>query len=315
MSGVLKNSATDEYNAMEDLIKTAAAEGNKADWMLPVMGLPNGGRDGSGKYTANGAEIRMRSGVTNTDVYEPWAELQKIIYNTDLSQPETGAYVTLNGVNSPRVPSKEPEYGYDDLDNNAKIWKILSTRLQSGLLDKDSKIGDVSYTVSPIAGGEFGKASITITPQNVDWLKKYVKTDKNPNGILDPNAFNAILDNGLTLITDAESLLSSSVYRNSFQSRVEARVANAGREGVTYKDPLDPDYQITIKKNNITSGEHLIEEQWKLWNPNTKSDTLITNIYSLGSMGKNLERVRDNYFLRTVPVKKQQRQIVYEQNR
>ena len=302
-----QNTLSEEYNAMDQTI-LEAMEGNKTDWQLPVVGLPNGGRDGSGLYTANGASITMRPGITNTDNFPAWMELQDIIGKVSTTDPLSGAYVSTIGLNKTR-----DEVGEDELSRNAAIWRVLAPRLQAELLNKESKAGDVRYTVSPLAGGEFGQAAIVIEPQNAEWLKKYVQTDSNPSGLFSSDVYNEILTNGLTLITDANSLLNSQLYRNSYQSRIEARVENEKK--VVYRDHLDPDYQLSFEVNPLKTNRYTITEQWKLFNPNTNRDTLISNVNNLAEQGKNLEQTRDWYFSTRVPELKQQRQQIYGQYR
>jgi hypothetical protein len=293
-----QNTVAQEYNQMNDVINEAMVEGNKTDWMIPVVGLFNGGLDGSGKYTTGGAGLMMRPGVTNTDIFPAWTELQNIIGRVSTTDPKSGAYVSVNGINKTR-----DEAG--DLDENASIWRILNNKLQTELLNKDSKIGDVLYSVNPLAGGEFGKASITIQPQSVDFLKKYVKSDTNPNGAITSDTYNSILKNGVSLITNANDLIGSTVYRNSYQSRIEARVE--AEKKVVYKDHLDPDYQWQIEMNNIGTSKYKITEQYKIYNPNTKRDTIFSNVVNLAEMGKNLEFSRDRFFSEIVPEVKNKR--------
>ena len=256
----------------------------------------------------------MKNGVTNTDVFPAWQQLQTIIRGVTVDpDDENGSYVTINGVNATRN-AKNSEY-VEDLSENAKVWKLLNNKLQTGLLKKDSKIGNVGYIVNPYAGGEFGLAGITITPENATWLKGYVKTEKNPNGIISSATYDGILDNGLTLVTDASNLMGSSVYKNSYQSRVEARVENAKNNTVTYRDPLDPVNAITIKKSKIGTGGYIITTQWRNYDPNIKGDVIESNTSPTAVLGKNLEKRRDEFFEIDVPDYKKQRQYTYEQFR
>jgi len=298
-----QNTLSEEYASMDETIQEAMA-GNKTDWQLPIVGLPNGGRDGSGRYTANGAALVMRPGVTNTDTFPAYLELQKIMNNISTTDPESGSYVSINGVNKTR-----DEAG--DLTENAEIWRVLNSKFQNEILNKKSKAGDIKYTVSPLAGGEFGQAAITIKPQDAAFLKSYVATDSNPSGILTSDTYNAILKNGITLITDANNLVGSTVYRNSYQSRIESRVETEKK--VVYKDHLDPDYQLSFEINPLNTNRYVINEQLKVFNPNTGRDTLITNVNNLAEQGKNLEKTRDWFFSTRVPQIKKERQQIYEQ--
>ena len=302
-----QNTASQEFEAMDETIKEAS-EGNKTDWQLPVMGLPNGGRDGAGKYTANGAAIVIRPGVTNSDVYPMYEQLQKILGKIDIGDMETGAYVTTKGVNS----SREDLTG-DEKEENGLIWRALNSIYSSELSNKKSKAGDVKFTMSPLASGEFGQAAITIKPQNAEFLKKLVQTDNNPSGLISSDMYNEILQNGITLITDAENFMGSTLYKNAYMSRMEARVENAGNKGVTYTDPLDPDYSMFVTKNSYGTGDYYVKQQIKYWDANTKKDSLIENVISLGNTGKNLESTRDEFFNVTVPKYKKIRQQQYGQ--
>jgi len=313
--GGFQNSVSVEYDQMSDLVTESTGVGEKSDWQQTIVGMPRGGRDGSGKYVANGAKIIMQNGVTNTDVFPYWNQLQDVIKRVTVDpDDENGSYVTINGVNTARN-AENVKYG-ENLTDNAAIWKLLNNRLQSGLLKKDSKIGNVGYNVNPYAGGESGLASITISPENTTWLKQFVKTDKNPNGMISSETYKGILDNGLTLITDQSNLLNSVLYKNSYQDRVQARVESAGKNGVTYNDPLDPAYKINIKKNTLGTGEgYIITTRYKLYNPNIKGDVLMENVSPTVVLGKNLEKRRDDFFSVDVPEYKYERQSQYEQYR
>ena len=125
--------------------------------------------------------------------------------------------------------------------------------------------------------------------------------------------YNEILQNGITLITDAENFMGSTLYKNSYMSRMEARVENAGNKGVTYTDPLDPDYSMFITKNTYGTGDYYVKQQIKYWDANTQKDALMENVISLGNTGKNLESTRDQFFNVTVPKYKKIRQEQYGQ--
>mgnify|MGYP000609081504 CR=1 FL=1 len=302
-----QNTLSEEFNAMDDVIKEAS-EGNKTDWQLPIVGLPNGGRDGSGLYTANGAAITIRPGVTNTDVFPMYMELQKILGNVDIGDYENanGSYVTTTGVNT-----KRDDLDTDDKATNALIWRTLNNMYNSEVMNGKSNAGDIKYIVSPIAGGEFGQAAVTIKPQNAEFLKKLVQTDSNPSGLITSDMYNEILQNGITLITNANNLVGSTLYKNSYMSRMQARIENAGPNGVTYRDPLDPDYSMTLQKNTLGTGDYVVTTQIKYWDVNDQKDSLIQNVISLGNMGKNLESHRSKFFNETVPKYKAIRQQQY----
>ena len=194
---------------------------------------------------------------------------------------------------------------------NAAVWRFVRDKYQSEVLKKDSKAGDIEYTVSPLAGSDFGKASITIQPSNMDFLKPYVISDSNPGGIITSDQYADMTANGISMITSASNLLGSSIYRNSYQSLLEARIER--EKTVTYADYIDPDYNITYSKNPLNTNQYFVTEQWKTYNPNTGRDTIIKNTQNLGEQGKNLGAGRARYLSEIVPQRKLERIQLYNQ--
>ena len=300
-----KNNVDQEFYDMESVINMVG-EGNKTDWNFETVGMPGLGIDGSGKYTAGGAGIVVRPGVTNTDMFPQYIELQKIINGISSTDPSIN-YVSLTGVNSTR----DEIGGKEELMANAAVWRFVRDKYQSEVLKKDSKAGDIEYTVSPLAGSDFGKASVTIQPTNMDFLKPYVISDSNPGGIITATQYADMTANGISMITSASNLLGSSLYRNSYQSLLEARIER--EKTVTYSDYIDPDYNITYSKNPLNTNQYFVTEQWKTYNPNTGRDTIIKNTQNLGDQGKNLGAGRARYLSEIVPQRKLERIQLYNQ--
>lgn len=172
---------------------------------------------------------------------------------------------------------------------NAKTAALLS-QLQADMNSPKSKVGTFTLGVAPVATGSTKRAAVIIKPTN-EWLKQYVSTDKDQkNNLLTQQEAQAILKNGINIMTDAKSM-NNSMYNASFKDPLSAYVDSKGK--YTYSDPLDSRFRIDITKNEFGTGDYTVTTQYPVWNPETNKYVLTTMTETQTQFGNNLTSNRN----------------------
>ena len=128
--------------------------------------------------------------------------------------------------------------------------------MKGELTNPKSKMGNFRVGVAPVATGKLNKSAIIIHPDE-EWLKQFVKTGKEGagTGLISQGEYNMILKNGISYITDANTM-TNSMYKSSFQSPLSTYVDNKG--SYTYTDPANENYKFTISKNKLGTGDYTV---------------------------------------------------------
>ena len=172
---------------------------------------------------------------------------------------------------------------------NAKTAALLS-QLQADMNSPKSKVGTFTLGVAPVATGSTKRAAVIIKPTN-EWIKQYVSTDKDQkNNLLTQQEAQAILKNGINIMTDAKSM-NNSMYNASFKDPLSAYVDSKGK--YTYSDPLDGRFRIDITKNEFGTGDYTVTTQYPVWNPETNKYVLTTMTETQTQFGNNLTSNRN----------------------
>jgi hypothetical protein len=206
----------------------------------------------------------------------------------DLSKMDWGAAdknrVTFQGI------SKTNWEGRGGENNRNGIGKAIFEQIRSELTNPKTTMGNFRIGVAPIATGSLGKSAIVIHP-DAEWLKKYVKTGKDGagSGLLTESLYNDILENGISYITDSKNM-TNSMYKNSFQSPLQSYVDYYGK--YTYSDPANPNYKMSITKNNLGTGDYTVTNGYPLWDPNEGKYKYNKISDNLTTFGTNLESGR-----------------------
>jgi hypothetical protein len=163
--------------------------------------------------------------------------------------------------------------------------------IKKEMMTNKTKMGNFIVSASPIALNSNSKAAIIIKP-DAEWLKGYVYTTKDgkatSGGIISQDQYNAIMQNGISYITDSNNL-SSDLYTRSYQSPLQSYVDYYG--SYKYHDPANPDYSFEIKRSK-TTNDYMTKAQVPLYNPYT-GETVLTDISENGyTLGSNLESLR-----------------------
>jgi hypothetical protein len=236
---------------------------------------------GSGKSVqgANEVTVNPKAKMTKTSIYA--ADLLNTINNIDFSDTEKNR-VTYQGI------GKNAWNNRTDKSNDAA--KTIFEAIRAELNNPKSTMPDFKIAVSPIAMNSINKAAVILTP-DAEWLKKFVKDNEGKGtGIITVDQYNSAVQNGLSLITDANNISSSFLYKSAFQTPLAAYVEQ--NKKYVYTDPANPNYKFTISKSTIGGNDYNIKTEYPLFNPNTGETIIETNYENLMNYGTNIESLR-----------------------
>lgn len=259
---------------------------------------------GTGYYAGSGASIKIVPGLM-TPTYNHFLEIKKTIRNITLDPSGDNAYVALSGPNT----TKE-DFGKDGVEGSIATNRFIFNTIIRDVFNKAGEKGMPAFNVSvtPFAGYDASKASITFKLPE-DYLKQFAPT-KSITKIegLDEKAYQSILANGITFITDASKLQNLAMFRNSYKTPEQIRIEQAGDKGVTYTDPRYKDYSITYKTDMFNPGAYTVIKKYPVYNPTTNSMVIIDDVQNLKNMGTNIRQDRTQFFNEFAP------QLEYSQN-
>lgn len=241
-----------------------------------------------GQMTGTG---KFSPGVTSTWVNPKVHGSKSAVWSSevfrDLGKMDWGATdknrVTFGGISKAR---------YDMAGGSRNnVGKALFEAIRGELSNPKTKMGNFRVGVAPVAIGKLSKSAIVIHP-DADWLKKYVKTGKDGagTGLISQEDYNMIMKNGISYITDANSM-TNSMYKSSFQSPLASYVDYYG--SYTYSDPTNKNYKYTIKKNALGTGDYTTVTGFPLWNPEENKYVYNKIVDNTTSYGGNLEASRE----------------------
>jgi hypothetical protein len=259
---------------------------------------------GTGYYAGSGASIKIVPGLM-TPTYNHFLEIKKTIRNITLDPSGDNAYVALSGPNT----TKE-DFGKDGVEGSIATNRFIFNTIIRDVFNKAGEKGMPAFNVSvtPFAGYDASKASITFKLPE-DYLKQFAPT-KSITKIegLDEKAYQSILANGITFITDASKLQNLAMFRNSYKTPEQIRIEQAGDKGVTYTDPRYKDYSITYKTDMFNPNAYTVIKKYPVYNPTTNSMVIIDDVQNLKNMGTNIRQDRTQFFNEFAP------QLEYSQN-
>ena len=248
---------------------------------------------GTGLYTANGAGITVEPGIISP-TYKHFLQVKNALKKVNLEDASgKGGYVTFTGVNTPLDE-------VDDIATNKEIFNAIYNDFIPRTNRKDSGLGRFQVQMAPLGGESAGNGAIVFRLPE-EYLKKW-KPDGDGEKIkgLSDDVYSDILTNGITVITDASKLQNISLYRNSYRTAEEIRIAQAGGEGVTYEDPRYPGYSVNFTTNPLKDNIK-VTRTFQTYNPNTGQMERFQDVENLSNMGVNIRSFRNNFFNIQVP--------------
>lgn len=174
-------------------------------------------------------------------------------------------------------------------DQGVAILEEIKREMMKG----KPEMGMFSIGVTPIAAGGVRTAAVVIKP-DAEWLKsKVYKTDKDGNrgaGIISEAQYNQIMRHGISYMTDSNNLSDTHLYKSTFQSPLQSYIM-AGNE-YTYTDPLNPDYNFIMSKNEFGTGDIDMTVKYPLWNPEKGKYEPVSVTSNMTTLGGNAEEAR-----------------------
>jgi hypothetical protein len=248
--------------------------------------------EGTGLYNVAGAGITIEPGVVSP-TFHHFLEIQKTLRNLNLNDSSgKNGYVTFTGVNS--TPDDDNFVG--SIDNNREIFNAIFADVSMKATKKGQGLSRFQVGISPVAGGDGNNAAVVYKLPE-EYLKKFAPTkDANKLPGLDSKAYENMLANGITVITDARNLQDIAIYRNSYRTPEQIRIEKSGDKGVSYKDPLRPNYEINFKTDNTNPNLYSITTTFPVYDPQQRKMVLAQNVENLSNMGTNIRMHREKFF-------------------
>jgi len=123
-----------------------------------------------------------------------------------------------------------------------------------------------------IAENNSKKGAMIIRP-DAEWLKKQVYTldanGKRKAGRISESEYNAIVRNGISIITDSKSF-NNGLFKSAYLDPIQSVVAYDGK--YEYVDPLDEEgyNKFTIVPDKLGTTDYVAKTQYKVWDPDSK---------------------------------------------
>jgi hypothetical protein len=244
---------------------------------------------GTGLYTANGAGITIDPGV-RSPTYDQFLEIKKALNSVNLNDTSgKDGYVSFTGVNTPLDQA-------GDIATNKEIFNAIYSDFIPKVSKKGEGLGRFQVQTSPFGGESVDNGAVVFRLPE-DYLKKWKPDSKGEKleGLTD-EIYNDILTNGITVVTNAEKLQNVTMYKNSFKTAEQIRIETAGPEGVTYKDPRYPNYDVNFKIDPINPNTYTITQKFEQYDPNLKKMVQMENVKHLSNMGTNIKDFRSKFF-------------------
>jgi hypothetical protein len=255
---------------------------------LDIPGVAGG--TGGDSYSLGGAGIVIQPGVASP-TYQHFLQVKGALNNLNLNADSPNSYVSFDGVNKP-----VDELSSDELTNNSgafqAIWSDLTSK-SGGKFDENLKQFIVG--VSPLAGGRGDKAAVVLKLP-AEYLKQWEPTEDNKKIWNTNSDYYKALQNGISVITDSKNLASVSLYRNSFKTSEQIRIEKAGAGGVTYTDPLYPNFSINYSMPSYASDKMTVKTSYPQYQGPGVQPKIVTMTETLANQGTNLLKFRENFF-------------------
>lgn len=191
--------------------------------------------------------------------------------------------VSFNGVGGDAYNSAKLETGDAGL--------AMLNAIRNSMQNPKSKMDMFEVAVSPIAANKAGKSAVTFYP-SAAWLKQYKSNEGGEDNLLTQEQYVNATKNGITFFMDGDKL-ENDLYKNSFMSPLASYVESNG--SYTYQDPRDPRKTFKIEKNNLGTGDYILDNTVPIYDPNKGKYVMQNNRTNVGMYGNNLEVIRQQY--------------------
>ena len=261
---------------------------------------------GTGYQSGTGASITIDPGKM-TPTYNHFLEVKKIIQGLPLDSEGEFGYFSFNGPNT-----RMDQFGEDEVMGSPEINRIIASTIIRDVFNKAGQAKGMprfNVAVTPFGGYDASQAAL-IFKLPEEYLKQFAPSAQGDEKIegLNSKTYQAMIANGITLITDARNLQNLAMYRNSYKTAEQIAIEAAGNKGVTYTDPRYKDYSITYKMDFQNPNVYSVTERYPVYDPNRQQMVMVETIRNLSNMGTNIKMNRVQFFSEFAP------QLEYSQN-
>ncbi len=175
---------------------------------------------------------------------------------------------------------------------NTDAGKALINAMITSMNDTKSKFKPFKMSSQAVAGGSSNKGAMILHP-DAEWLQNYMKSDKGVAGIITADDYNAILTNGISVVTDSGNW-TNGLYTSSYLDPLQA-IVESNPNGYEWNDPYG-NYNLKIKKNTLGTGDYNIGRTYRLLNQETGQYEEVSTLNNTSVIGNNLTNVQRGMF-------------------
>jgi hypothetical protein len=149
-------------------------------------------------------------------------------------------------------------------NQTAKGFALLNSMIDA-INDPNSDYKPFTLKAQGIAQGSMDRGAMVVMP-NADWLKQFKSTnDKQDNNLLTTDEYNAILQNGISVVSDLSNF-NNTAMNTINKTPLESIVDYNG----SYEEKIPGAGTFKIEKNSTLKGvsPYVTSTEYQLWDPN-----------------------------------------------
>lgn len=247
----------------DDMVRRASSVYTSGRVKGDVEGLASlKGMKGTGKFAPEASSILVNTKAFDTKGMAHWGEVLSDLKNFDFKDTVNNK-VSLMGSGTDALANAP---------NRNEFGRMLLGMIQAETAKnmKENKLGTFRMDVKPIAGGDVKKSAVTLH-LDPEFLKQFVyKVDKDKNkigpGVLSPDAYDAVVQNGITYIMDSKNMRNT-MYRNAYSTPLQSFIDSGNK--YKYEDPLNSDRNFVIEQGDLGTGGYKATGSFPLVDPET----------------------------------------------
>ena len=236
-----------------------------------------GNMTGAGLFTPGTQSIFVSPKAFDTKGYSYFHEFARDFRKLDFGDGDKNV-ITFMG---PTGTGMSKDYRRND------IGKQLVDAMIIEMNNSKSKFTNFKMSSQSIAAGNANKGAMILYP-DAAWLANYKSTNKeNNNNILTADQYNAILKNGITVMTESQNW-TNGLFSTSYLDPVQAQVEYWGN--YEYKDPYG-NHLATVTKNTLGTGDYTIQQKYNIFDPVAGKYIEDISYENMSTVGNNLSQV------------------------
>jgi hypothetical protein len=242
------------------------------------------GEGGTG-LTANRSTIQVLPQAPGTKGFAAWHGLVNDIRNIGNFDGKQSA-ILFGAAGIPG--STKTALDSDDAVTQTQKGRALLDALIASSLDPNSELKPFTLKAQNIAAGSPDKGAMIIMPDQ-KWLEQYKSSKEGEDNLLTATEYNAILQNGLTVVSDLNNF-SNTAMTSTYKTALESIVDYNG----FYEESVPGAGTFKVEKGGQGVSGYVTSTEFKYWNPN-KGEWDPTSIAydSFLPKDRNLEQYRE----------------------